>query len=55
MTGSYQLVSNVSDSRPSTDTYPPGTFKQDWEYVEGSGDLDDGVLRVPCDENTIHL
>lgn len=41
MTGSYQLVSNVSSSRPSTDTYALGTFRQDWEYVEGSGDLDE--------------
>jgi len=41
MTGSYQLVSSVSASRPSTDTYPLGTFQQDWEYVEGSGDLDE--------------
>ncbi len=46
MTGSYQLVSNVSDSRPSTDTYPLGTFSQDWEYVEASGDLDECNGRV---------
>ncbi|GAA0422524.1 hypothetical protein GCM10009133_33840 [Cocleimonas flava] len=41
MTGSYQLSTTVSDSRPSTDTYALGTFRQDWEYVEGSGDLDE--------------
>ena len=41
ITGSYQLVGEVSDSRPPTDTYPLGTFSQDWEYVEGSGDLDE--------------
>jgi len=41
MTGSYQLVSNVSASRPSTDDYALGTFAQDWEYVAGSGDLDE--------------
>ncbi len=41
ITGSYQLVSSVSASRPSTTTYPLGTFQQDWEYVEGSGDLDE--------------
>jgi YHYH protein len=41
MTGSYQFVTEVSDSRPSTDTYPLGTFAQDYEYVEGSGDLDE--------------
>ena len=40
MTGSYQTVTVVSNSRPSTDTYPLGTFAQDYEYVEGSGDLD---------------
>lgn len=46
MTGSYQLVESVSDSRPSTDTYPLGTFLQDWEYVEGSGDLDECNGRI---------
>ncbi|MDN3640367.1 YHYH protein [Simiduia curdlanivorans] len=40
MAGSYQLVSSVSANRPSTTNYPLGTFKQDWEFVEGSGDLD---------------
>lgn len=38
--GSYQFVTAVSDSRPSTDDFPLGTFAQDYEYVEGSGDLD---------------
>lgn len=46
MTGSYELVSEVSDSRPSTDDYELGTFKQDWEYVSGSGDLDECNGRV---------
>ena len=46
MTGSYQLVSEVSSSRPSTSTYALGTFTQDWEYVEGSGDLDECNGRV---------
>ncbi len=41
ITASYQLVSTVSTSRPSTDTYPLGTFRQDWEYVAGAGDLDE--------------
>lgn len=41
MTGSYQLISDVSSSRPSTDLYALGTFAQDWEYVAGSGDLDE--------------
>ena len=42
MTGSYQLIadSQVSSGRPSSDIIPMGTFRQDWEYVEGSGDLD---------------
>ena len=41
ITGSYQLVTNVSASRPSTNDLPLGTFQQDWEYVAGSGDLDE--------------
>lgn len=41
LTGSYQLVSNVSSSRPPVSTYALGTFAQDWEYVAGSGDLDE--------------
>lgn len=46
MTGSYQLVSEVSSSRPSTSIYELGTFAQDWEYVAGSGDLDECNGRV---------
>ncbi len=46
MTGSYQLVGNVSSSRPSTSIYELGTFAQDWEYVAGSGDLDECNGRV---------
>lgn len=46
MTGSYQLVSDNTATRPSTDTYALGTFAQDWEYVEGSGDLDECNGRV---------
>ena len=41
MTGSYKHVSVISDSRPPTSTYSMGTFKQDWEYVADSGDLDE--------------
>ncbi len=41
ITGSYQKVSTVSANRPSTTTYPLGTFAQDWAYVAGSGDLDE--------------
>ncbi|PKG68229.1 MULTISPECIES: YHYH protein [Pseudoalteromonas] len=46
MTGSYQHVITVSANRPSTDIYPLGTFAQDWEYVAGSGDLDECNGRV---------
>ena len=46
ITGSYELVSTVSDSRPSVDIYSLGTFAQDWEYVEGYGDLDECNGRV---------
>ena len=46
ITGSYQLVADTSGTRPSADTYALGTFAQDWEYVEGSGDLDECNGRV---------
>lgn len=46
ITGSYELVSTVSDSRPAVDIYSLGTFAQDWEYVEGYGDLDECNGRV---------
>ncbi len=41
MTGSYQFVTEVSASRPPVSVYPLGTFAQDYEYVAGSGDLDE--------------
>jgi hypothetical protein len=41
MQGSYQTVSTTDGSRPSESTYELGTFRQDWEYVAGSGDLDE--------------
>jgi len=44
--GSYQVVDTISETRPSTDMYPMGTFAQDWEYVDGSGDLDECNGRV---------
>ncbi|ARD21259.1 YHYH protein [Shewanella japonica] len=44
--GSYQLVTTVSESRPSTEIYPLGTFAQDWEYIAGFGDLDECNGRV---------
>ena len=46
VTGSYELVTEANSSRPSTDIYSLGTFAQDWEYVEGSGDLDECNGRV---------
>ena len=46
MTGSYQLLNPVPSDRPSVATYALGTFKQDWVYVEGSGDLDECNGRV---------
>jgi hypothetical protein len=39
--GSYQLKSMVSATRPSTSVFTLGGFAQDWEYVAGSGDLDE--------------
>jgi hypothetical protein len=39
--GSYQLKSAPDSGRPSTTTYPMGAFTQDYEYVAGSGDLDE--------------
>ena len=41
MTSSYQQVDDAEGVRPLTDTYPLGTFTQDWQYVAGSGDLDE--------------
>jgi hypothetical protein len=38
---SYRLKPSPSAGRPSTSTYPMGTFTQDYEYVAGSGDLDE--------------
>jgi hypothetical protein len=39
--GSYQLKATPDTSRPATSLYAMGTFKQDYEYVAGSGDLDE--------------
>jgi hypothetical protein len=41
MTGSYKLKSTVSATRPATTFFTLGGFAQDWEYVAGSGDLDE--------------
>lgn len=39
--GSYQLKATPDAGRPSAETYPMGAFRQDYEYVAGSGDLDE--------------
>ncbi len=39
--GSYRTKAKADANRPATNLYPMGTFKQDWEYVKGSGDLDE--------------
>jgi hypothetical protein len=41
VTGSYRLKTTVSTTRPSTTVIPLGAFAQDYEYVAGSGDLDE--------------
>ncbi len=39
--GSYRTKAAPDANRPSTSLYAMGTFKQDWEYVAGLGDLDE--------------
>lgn len=41
MTGSYQIKSKPDSNRPATSLFPMGTFTQDYEYLAGSGDLDE--------------
>ncbi|MGD1941269.1 MAG: YHYH protein [Leptolyngbyaceae cyanobacterium] len=41
MEPSYQLKATPDPDRPSVGLIPMGTFSQDYEYVEGSGDLDE--------------
>jgi hypothetical protein len=41
MRGSYRFVSTVSATRPAVSMYPLGTFRQDYEYAAGTGDLDE--------------
>lgn len=41
MVSSYKVKSTPDTGRPSTTQYPMGTFKQDYEYVAGSGNLDE--------------
>ena len=40
MRGSWQKKATPDTGRPSTTIFPMGTFTQDYEYVAGSGDLD---------------
>jgi hypothetical protein len=40
VTPSWQLKATPDASRPSTSIFPLGTFTQDYQYVAGSGDLD---------------
>lgn len=46
VTSSYQLKKAPDANRPSTSTYPMGAFTQDYEYVAGSGDLDECNGRI---------
>ena len=41
MMGSYKTKATPDANRPATSLYAMGTFKQDYEYVAGSGDLDE--------------
>jgi len=38
---SYRTKTSSPADRPSTTYFPMGHFQQDWEYVAGSGDLDE--------------
>jgi len=41
LTSSYRLKLTPDAGRPAVSLYPLGTFRQDYEYVEGLGDLDE--------------
>jgi len=41
LSGSYKLKTTPDANRPATSLYAMGTFKQDYEYVAGLGDLDE--------------
>lgn len=41
MKSSYQTIASPPTGRPSLGAFPLGHFEADWEYVEGSGDLDE--------------
>lgn len=40
MRPSYRLKASPDSGRPATSIVPMGAFAQDWQYVDGSGDLD---------------
>lgn len=40
-TGSYRMDTVADPGRPATSLVPMGAFTSDWNYVAGSGDLDD--------------
>lgn len=46
VTSSYQKLQTPATGRPSSTTFPLGTFTQDYQYVAGSGDLDECNGRV---------
>ncbi|MEO0462409.1 MAG: YHYH protein [Pseudomonadota bacterium] len=41
MKSGYRLKSDPDSGRPAAELIPMGAFTNDWEYVEGSGDLDE--------------
>lgn len=41
MTPSWRKKATPDSGRPSTSTFPMGTFTQDYEYAAGAGDLDE--------------
>lgn len=44
--GSYRLDNAADRGRPSTEWFPLGVFTSDWNYANGSGDLDECNGRV---------
>ncbi|MFN3199482.1 MAG: YHYH protein [Bradymonadia bacterium] len=41
MQSSWRTIETPQANRPSIEDFPLGHFESDWEYVEGSGDLDE--------------
>ena len=41
MASSYRRIEAVPADRPAVEDFPLGHFEEDWEYVEGLGDLDE--------------